>query len=167
MSAPAIRAVVAGDADKLRELRLRALADSPDAFGSSLDVESAYAESEWLDLARRSQAGDEIVVYVAIHRDAWVGMAAGRWYERDEGVAGLWGMWVEPSARGLGLGERLVGVVHAWAVQQGARVLRLGAVTGEGDPAGFYERLGFARTGETGTLRRDPTRTFCYMARPI
>lgn len=164
---PAIRAVVAADVEKLRELRLRALADAPHAFGSSLDVESAYAESEWRDLAEQSEAGDELMIFVAVDGEAWVGMAAGRWYERDDGVAGLWGMWVDPSARGLGLGQRLVGAVHAWAAARGARVLRLGAVTGEGDPTGFYERLGFARTGETGTLRRDPTRAFCYMARPV
>jgi GNAT superfamily N-acetyltransferase len=167
VSAPAIRAVAAGELDQLRELRLRALADSPHAFGSSLEVESAYAESDWRELARRSEAGDELVICVAIDGEAWVGMAAGRWYDRDESIAGLWGMWVDPSARGAGVGERLVGAVHAWAAAQGARVLRLGVVTGEGDPTGFYERLGFERTGETGTLRRDRTRAFCYMARPV
>ena len=106
-------------------------------------------------------------MYVAVDGDCWLGMAAGRWYDREAGVAGLWGMWVDPAARGLGLGERLVDAVNDWAAAQGARTLRLGAVTGAGDPTGFYERLGFARTGETGTLTRDRTRVFCYMARPI
>jgi GNAT superfamily N-acetyltransferase len=164
---PAIRAVAAGDVENLRQLRLRALAESPHAFGSSLEVELAYPESEWLDLAQRSETGDDVAVYVALDGDRWLGMAAGRWYDRESGVAGLWGMWVDPAARGLGLGGRLVSAVHEWAAGQGARVLRLGAVTGQGDPAGFYERLGFARTGETGTLSRDPTRAFYYMARPI
>jgi GNAT superfamily N-acetyltransferase len=163
----AIRAVVAGDADRLRELRLRALGESPDAFGSSLEEELAYPASEWRELARRSDSADEIVVYVAVSAGAWVGMAAGRWYERHEGVAALWGMWVDPSARGLGLGGLLVSAVHDWAARQGARTLRLGAVTGPGDPTGFYERLGFTRRGETGTLRRDRTKAFCYMTRPV
>jgi GNAT superfamily N-acetyltransferase len=167
MIAAAIRIVAAEDAEQLRELRLRALQDSPDAFGSSLDVELAYGDSEWLDLARRSQTAADIVVYVAVEDERWLGMAAGRWYDRERGVAGLWGMWVDPAARGLGLGAQLVDAVHGWAAAQGARVLRLGAVTGEGDPTGFYERLGFARTGETGALSRDPTRAFCYMVRPI
>ncbi len=167
MPPPAIRAVVAGDADKLRQLRLRALRDSPDAFGSSLEAELAYPDAEWLALARRSETADEIAVYVAVDGDRWLGMAAGQWYDREAGVAGLWGMWVDPRARGAGLGERLVASVHEWAEARGARSLRLGALTGEGDPAGFYERLGFARTGETGTLRRDPTRVFCFMTRPV
>jgi ribosomal protein S18 acetylase RimI-like enzyme len=167
VSAPAIRAVTAGDATTLRHLRLRALEDAPDAFGSALDVELAFPDSEWVDLARRSEAADDVAVYAAVDGERWVGMAAGRWYDREHGVAGLWGMWVDPAARGVGLGERLVDAVHQWAAAQGARILRLGVVTGEGDATGFYERLGFTRTGETGTLRRDPTRAFCYMTRPI
>ena len=167
MVGPAIRAVVAGDAEKLKQLRLRALADSPDAFGSSLEIELAYPESEWADLARRSESADELAVFAAVAGERWLGMAAGRWYDRDERVAGLWGMWVDPAARGSGLGARLVSAVDEWAVGQGARVLRLGAVTGDGDPGAFYERLGFAPTGETGALRRDPTRAFRYMARPL
>jgi GNAT superfamily N-acetyltransferase len=167
VGAPAIKAVVAGDADRLKQLRLRALADSPDAFGSSLEEELAYPESEWADLAHRSESADEVVVFVAVDGARWVGMAAGRWYDRDERVAGLWGMWVDPAARGGGLGARLVAAVHAWAAGRGARVLRLGAITGQGDPAPFYERLGFTATGETGALRRDPARAFRYMARPL
>jgi GNAT superfamily N-acetyltransferase len=167
MATPAIRAVVAGDADRLKQLRLRALADSPDAFGSSLEAELAYPESEWTDLARHSESGDEIAVFVAVDGEQWVGMAAGRWYDRDDGVAGLWGMWVDPRSRGGGLGARLVTAVHEWAAGLEARVLRLGAITGDGDPGAFYERLGFEDTGETGALRRDPARVFRYMARPV
>jgi GNAT superfamily N-acetyltransferase len=164
---PAIRTVVAGDADKLRQLRLRALADAPDAFGSSLEAELAHPESEWLDLARRSERADEVAVFAAVDGEHWVGMAGGQWYDREEGVAGLWGMWVDPAARGRGLGARLVAAVHEWAAGHGARVLRLGAVSGEGGPGEFYERLGFEATGEGGALSRDPTRAFRYMTRPV
>jgi GNAT superfamily N-acetyltransferase len=164
---PAIRAVVAADADRLRQLRLRALADAPYAFGSSLEAELAYPESEWLELARRSERADEIAVFVAVDGEHWVGMAGGQWSDREEGVAGLWGMWVDPTARGHGLGARLVAAVHEWAAGHGAGVLRLGAVSGEGDPTRFYERLGFQDTGESGALRRDPTRAFRYLTRPV
>ena len=167
MGTPAIRAVVAGDADRLRALRLRALADAPDAFGSSLEAELAHPDSEWLDLARLSEDADEVAVFAAVDGERWVGMAGGHWYDREEGVAGLWGMWVDPAARGRGLGARLVAAVHEWAAAHGARVLRLGVISGEGDPTRFYEGLGFAATGESGTLRRDPTRAFRHMARPV
>ena len=163
----AIRAVRAGDASDLRELRLRALEDAPDAFGSSLELERDHPDSHWSELAALSELADTVVIFVAVDGDRWLGMAAGRWYERDRGIAGLWGMWVDPALRRLGIGERLVDAVRGWAVSHDARFLRLGAITGEGDPSSFYERLGFVRTGETGTLSRDRTRSFRYMARPV
>jgi GNAT superfamily N-acetyltransferase len=33
---------------------------------------------------------------------------APRWFDQPAGVAHLWGMWVEPAARGRGLGRTLV-----------------------------------------------------------
>ncbi len=107
------------------------------------------------------------MIYVAIDRGRWVGMAAGGWYERERGVAQLWGMWVEPSMRGHGVGERLVARVRGWAAGRGGRFLRLGVLTADGDPTSFYERLGFVRTGEVATLRRDPRRPVHYLARPV
>jgi GNAT superfamily N-acetyltransferase len=163
----AIRAVRAGDASDLRAVRLRALEDAPDAFGSTLDLEREYPAEHWLQLARSSEVPDTEVVYVAVDGDRWLGMAAGRWHDRDRGIAALWGMWVDPALRGLGVGERLVDAVREWAAGHGARFVRLAAVTGEGDPTGFYERLGFVITGETGTLRRDPTRAFRDLVRPV
>jgi ribosomal protein S18 acetylase RimI-like enzyme len=107
------------------------------------------------------------VIYAAVDGERWLGMAAGGWYDRPRAIAHLWGMWVDPALRRLGIGERLVGEVRGWAAGRQARFLRLGVITGEADPTGFYERLGFVRTGETGTLRRDPTRPVHYLTRPV
>jgi len=162
-----IRVVGPDDARQLRALRLRALADAPDAFGSSAQQETGEPVDYWSALAGRGADADEIVIYVAIDGEAWVGMAGGRWYDRERGIAGLWGMWVDPAARGRRLGERLVAEVQAWAAARGGRFLRLGVVTAPDDPSPFYERLGFVRTGELGTLRRDPSRGFHYLVRPV
>ncbi|MGA9859761.1 MAG: GNAT family N-acetyltransferase [Solirubrobacteraceae bacterium] len=162
-----IRAVREGDAEPLRRLRLRALAQAPEAFGATVDEEQAHPAEHWLDLARLSAVGDATVVYVAIDDGRWLGMAAGRWYERDRGIAGLWGMWVDPSLRGRGVGERLVRTVRDWAADRNARFLRLGVVRGHEDPTAFYERLGFVRTGEVGTLKRDPAIGVAWLVRPV
>jgi GNAT superfamily N-acetyltransferase len=162
-----VRAVGAGDAEALRALRLRALADAPDVFGPAIEDETAEPIAYWAQLAHQSAEADAIIVYVAIDGDRWVAMAAGRWYDRERGIAGLWGMWVEPAMRGRRLGERLVAEVQAWAAARGGRFLRLGVVTADDDPTPFYERLGFVRTGELGRLRRDPSRGFHYLVRPV
>ena len=162
-----VRAVGVGDETQLRALRLRALAESPDAFAASAEQEAQLTASHWTELAHQSQLADHLAIFVAVDDDRWLGMAAGRWYDRDRGIAQLWGMWVDPSARGLGLGERLVLDVRGWAARRGARFLRLGVATRAGDATPFYERLGFVRTGERATMRRDPTRPAHYLVRPV
>jgi ribosomal protein S18 acetylase RimI-like enzyme len=163
----ACRTVRTGDAEPLRALRLRALADTPDAFAATAGEEATLPASHWTELALQSELGDHLVIQVAGDGERWVGMAAGRWYDRARGIAHLWGMWVDPAARGRRAGERLVADVRAWAAGHGATFLRLGVITAEDDATPFYERLGFVRTGELGTLRRDPTRPVHYLARPV
>ena len=158
----AIRAATAEDLTLVRELRLRALADSPAAFAATADDEAAWPEQEW---ARRV-AGDGDAVFVALDGERGVGIAGVRWYEAERGIAQLWGMWVAPEQRGSGVGGRLVEAVRAWTRQGGGHCVRLGVLAGSPDPAGFYERLGFVRTGEQRPYTRDPSRLVFWMARP-
>jgi GNAT superfamily N-acetyltransferase len=158
----AIRAVRAGEGPRLRELRMRAMADAPRAFGATPEHECQQPDEHWLGLV---DGGEEVGVYVAIDGESWIGMAAGQWFERERGVVQLWGMWVEPARRGEGIGERLVACVRGWATTHGARFIRLGVI--EESPAiPLYERLGFVLTGETKPLVRDPSVLAVYMARP-
>jgi ribosomal protein S18 acetylase RimI-like enzyme len=162
-----VRAVRASDAAPLRALRLRALADAPDAFATVAEDEAGRSESDWEQLARDSEAADSGIVYAAIDGERWLGMAAGRWHDRDAGIAHLWGMWVAPELRRHGVGERLVDAVRSWVSARGGRCLRLGVITGDGDATPFYERLGFVRTGEVAPLRRDPARLVHYLIGPV
>jgi GNAT superfamily N-acetyltransferase len=162
-----VRAVRVGDAPQLRELRLRALSESPDAFAATAAEEARLPASHWAELAHQSDVADHLAIYVAIDGERWLGIGAGRWHDRERGIAQLWGMWVDPVSRGLGLGELLVHEVRGWASRQGARFLRLGVATRPGDATPFYERLGFVRTGETARMRRDPARPAHYLVRPV
>ena len=163
----------------MRALRLRSLRDAPQAFASSLESELARPDTHWASLAERSERGEAegadgaagasgaSVVWVAIDGELWCGMAGSFWFDRPAGVAQLWGMWVEPTARGRGIGRRLVDAIADWAADRGALRLRLGVVNRVPEVTAFYERLGFSSTGETRSLPPDGAATAFFFAKDL
>ena len=57
-------------------------------------------------------------------------------------------MWVDPAARGTGVGEALIGEVIAWARARGAAAVTLSVKTTNSHAASLYRRMGFAPTHE-------------------
>ena len=92
------------------------------------------------------------VMFVAERGDRWIGMAVGSRTD-EEADAHLYGMWVDPTFRGAGVGARLVEGVLAWARSWDARSVTLGVTETNDGAVGFYEHLGFADTGERYPLR--------------
>ena len=134
-----------------RDLRLRALADAPDAFGSTFEEETGYGEPDWREWVTGWDEADH--GFVVAERDAaWLGMAVGD-HEPGRPRAHLYGMWVEPSERRSGIGAALVDRVVRWASERGAAELHLGVTEGNDGAATFYERLGFEDTGVRSPLR--------------
>lgn len=165
MAAVEIRRVRADEGPLLRSIRLRALAESPHAFASTLDEERALAQTEWAARAAAAAEGADMVVIVAIDGGGIpVGMAGGRVRE-EPGVISLWGMWVDPAVRGERVGARLVGGVDEWGRERGAHTFRLGVMDDAPEAVAFYERVGFTRQDEVRGLTRDPSRTWHQMVR--
>ncbi|HXT16181.1 MAG TPA: GNAT family N-acetyltransferase [Gemmatimonadaceae bacterium] len=136
-----------------RELRLRALADSPDAFGSTHARESARADAEWEDRLRVGVAAETEMPVVALVDEMPVGLAWGRQDEHDVSVAHVFQVWVAPEARGKGAGSLLLNAVIAWAKGLGVRTVRLGVTASH--PAAFrlYKHAGFVEDGNAEPLR--------------
>lgn len=72
-----VRQIRADEGPRLRALRLRALADSPWAFGSTLAREEAFTDDVWQERAALSAAGEDRVTFIAEDDDRWIGMATG------------------------------------------------------------------------------------------
>jgi ribosomal protein S18 acetylase RimI-like enzyme len=125
--------------ETVRPLRLRALREDPDAFGSSVEREQDRPDADWDFWVRDT--------VIAFDGETPVGMANLN-AEGDE--ARLYGMWVAPEARGRGVGELLV---RALIERAGDRPITLCVAEGAQAARRLYERLGFAPTGATGTLR--------------
>ena len=148
MTALILQRTAPGDWARVRTLRLRALEDAPDAFGTTLAEDRARPLGDW-----RARLEDEShVTFVARIEDADVGLAAGSFYEGLARTAGLFGMWVAPSARGCGVGRALVDAVVAWA--RALEYERIVLDVGDDNAAAIrlYESRGFQPTGVTGSL---------------
>jgi GNAT superfamily N-acetyltransferase len=139
---PVLRRLGPDDWPAWRDVRLAALAESPDAFASSLTRERAYAEKDWrdwLDPARGLKA-------VA---DDGAGLV-GAWVPADrDGAVELYSMWVHPRWRGRGVGDLLVGEVVDWAAENGHAVVDLWVAEGNEVAEQLYRRHGFRMTGES------------------
>jgi ribosomal protein S18 acetylase RimI-like enzyme len=148
---------------ELRALRLRALADAPDAFGATLADAEAEPDDEW---QTRAGSSDRVTI-VAEVAGRLVGMAGGGAAPMEESTAGLHGMWVEPASRGTGIADALVAAVTDWARETGYRNLGLGVTTSNLRAIAFYERLGFMDTGMRFPLREGSALEIQIMARTL
>ena len=134
------------DWQDVKQTRLRALADAPYAFASTLAREQGYRDEEW---RRRVTNG---VWFLARTRGRCVGIAAtyaeqGR--PRDQHLVA---MWVDGDHRGAGAAARLVEAVLAWCREAGAESVSLWVADGNARARRFYERVGFRATGHRQAL---------------
>jgi ribosomal protein S18 acetylase RimI-like enzyme len=83
----------------------------------------------------------------------WIGMAVGGPHRDYPGEAGLYAMWVDPSARGAGVAHALVEGVVAWARSTGFPVLRLRVTISNDAAVRLYVRCGFSDAGLRVPLR--------------
>ena len=130
-----------------RALRLRALADTPDAFGETLERARTYDEATLRQLTAPRADSTRLLA----ERDGVpVGMCV-LVIAADQRAANLYAMWVAPEARGTGVGRALVEAALVWARGRAALEVTLHVTQ---DPARrLYERCGFVDTG-----RREPLR---------
>ncbi len=148
-----IRPVVSGEGAALRDLRLRALADAPMAFGSTLAREQAFTDDVWEDRAR---GGPDRVTFIAERAGSWLAQATCI-HDPGTGRPQLVGMFVDRDARGLGLAVRLVEAVCAWAAASGDGEIDLWVTVTNSPAIALYQKCGFTYTGRTQPLEHTPS----------
>lgn len=139
---PATRRLGLADAADFRLIRLEALKNAPEAFGSTHEAEAAFPDGVF---AERLESG---MVFGAYAGQRIVGMVGFRQEipEKIRHKGFLWGMYVAPEARGNGTGAALVRLLLATAgplVEQ----IRLSVVTTNAAAIALYERHGFRAYG--------------------
>lgn len=155
-----LRRAAVGDEPVLRALRLQALSEDPEAFGSTYERELARTTADW---QRWMSPG---VTFILDTPDGAGGLVAGQRDAADPTVVQLMAMWVRPALRGSGAADDLVAAVVDWASSEGANVVRLDVFEDNPRARRFYERLGFRETGHTSVQERDG-RVELRMERPV
>jgi RimJ/RimL family protein N-acetyltransferase len=143
-----IRSIRADDAAAFKALRLEALQTHPEAFGSDYHENLSAPESMWRE--RMQPSFDNTgMIFLA---DAGHDLAGMSGVVREKGAkvnhsAFIWGVYVRPTYRGQGVGERLIRAAIKWCAQENLRYARLTVVTTNLSAIRCYKRCGFEEAG--------------------
>ncbi len=134
----------------LKALRIGALSESPDAFGPLVEEVDSESDDYWRE--RAANLGTRrLEIFIARRGGEGMGLVSA--HLGDQGIGSIGAMWVDPSARGTGLGRWLLEAACGWLVRRGATRLRLWVTDGNTPAIQLYESEGFSRTGITEALR--------------
>jgi GNAT superfamily N-acetyltransferase len=147
-----------------RDIRLQALRDAPDAFGTIASEAEAQPLSYWEDLTRAVTAPGQQVMFLACEGDTALGCTYGL-LDRDRREVGrVGGMWVTSAARRQGVGRALLQAVMAWARGRHLQRLELWAPAHSPAAVALYQQAGFRETGQRKPLPTIPALQIIEMA---
>jgi ribosomal protein S18 acetylase RimI-like enzyme len=159
-----VRQIGAADWEALRRLRLRALADAPGAFASTLEAELAFGDDIWRQRAGKDPAA---ATFIASESGDDIGLARIFAEPDPPGRTHLVSMWVDPGHRRRGVARALIDRAIGWATEYQAEEVILWVADQNAAARRLYERAGFRPTGERQPLPSDPAITESRMRLPL
>ena len=150
-----VRRVGRDDWELFRRVRLAALAEAPEVFGSRYEDWADAGPERW-----QARLTDVPLNLVAIADDEPVGLVSATAPAND--AVELISLWIAPSARGRGLADDLVRRVLAWAREAGVGWVLLSVKIANTSARALYRRSGFVVAGPS---TEDPTEL--VMGRPV
>lgn len=145
---PRVEVLGPGEGQRLRTLRLEALRSDPDAFYRTHAEEVDDPPSSWE--AWLAGDGCHLVAAVVDGRDAGLaGLVPDR---HADGELAVVTFWVDPGARGRGVGRAMLDELERLAREAGARALTLEVADANDAAVRLYAAAGFEPTGHTGAF---------------
>lgn len=136
----------AADWQRVKQLRIAALKDTPDAFASTLEHALNLDDTQWIN------AFEELATFIIVSDKKDLGMVRCAPDKSDSSCAFLISMWVAPEIRRTGAATKLVQAVIQWAKANGYSRLLLDVANDNFAAIALYSKLKFGPTGETGAL---------------
>jgi GNAT superfamily N-acetyltransferase len=156
-----IRLCGTNDWEDLRVIRLEALSDTPDAYGSTYEESLRWSDAQW------KNAASTRLYYLADRDGRVVGMVSGGFNDAYPGTRWLYGMYVTPSERGTGTAVLLVRSIGEWAKGHGVDEVYLHVGSSVLRARAFYEKVGFRPNGESFQMERDHSLTLITMVQQL
>ena len=164
-AAPTIRPVRVTELELHRAIRCRALEDAPDAFGETLAQALARDDAGWAALHRSVTEPGPHAMFAAFHDARAVGMVYALVDAGDPEAGRIGGMWVDPDARGRGVGRALLSAAITWEEARGRARLALWAPAHSAWALRLYRSAGFIGTGERAAMPGRPALEILRMLR--
>ena len=147
---------------RLRDLRLRALRDSPEWFAARVEVEEIKSETEWRALCSE----ESWRAFVDDGRDiALMGVSVAEPIRECD--CWLFSCWIDQGYRGLGIIDQMIGELDLICRQKGWVKQGLGVWPNNLRAIKAYERLGFYKVGEPLQSRSRPEQLYQPMFRRL
>ena len=147
-----VRRADASDWERLRDVRLRALATDPHAFLETVEDARTLPDVHWRE---RATASETQATFVEEREGSFAAMVA-VFVADDPATAYLVGMWVEPELRGTGIAIQLVEHVLDWARDHRRVRVVLSVEPGNDRAARLYEKCGFVEIPQPAELPYEP-----------
>jgi ribosomal protein S18 acetylase RimI-like enzyme len=137
-----IREAQPSDAVQYRELRLKALQDTPTAFSADYQANLNQPMSHWENRLRPDEYGR---IFFAEHAGTLIGMTGvlQRQSPKTRHNADIYSVYVQLEWRGLRIAEKLIEACVGWAKARDVNILKLGVTTSNISALHLYERCGF------------------------
>jgi GNAT superfamily N-acetyltransferase len=145
-----VRQIRSGEWERLRDIRLEALADTPSAFATTFAEAEAYPDSVWQERAIAGAAGRDQITVLAVSGERPIGLtvALGR-PGLDLSIVPIVSVFVASSERRQGIAVRLLDIAEEWARNHGASRSSLWV-----EEQNAVARSAYASTGYTETPDR-------------
>jgi RimJ/RimL family protein N-acetyltransferase len=144
-----VRIAIPEDAPALIKLRLEALASHPESFAADVEMTQARGVEAWAEEIARDAKDESGIIAIAMAGDNLIGMTGvgkGHW-PKTQHSAVVWGVYVNPSWRGVRIADAILRECIDWAASHGILVLKLGVVTTNQAAIRCYQRMGFTIYG--------------------
>jgi ribosomal protein S18 acetylase RimI-like enzyme len=152
--------VTPADWKELRSVRLRALADAPEAFLSEHRREADWLEEDWRSAIYQARW------VVARTAHGVIGLARSSQDAQSPESRYIEAVWVAPEFRRLGVGRRLVRQLVDHERESGIKEILLWVIDSNVYARSFYSRMGFRPTGHIQPVLDRENRTeelFAYV----